>query len=386
MRGHAGEAGLGSRPHPRASGMRRALAGLPRATANHRRDPGVAWEVSVCAGAGLGAAGANASRWRRREAACGEPGPDSGRRLSAEGQTHPPALQAAPGGPRLGPGSEPAPQACPPASRLRPAPAQAPPPEAHRPRPRPPAARPPPPSARLRSGGGRSRKPGADGGVDREAAALSPAARTRPSPAAGARAARAGMAAAAEPRARAWLGGSSPRPGSPASSPELGGRGRARPGPGSGSGSGSGPERAGARTPGPAASGHSFRKVTLTKPTFCHLCSDFIWGLAGFLCDGERPRPHHRPQPLAQNGSSSPALLAVASSGQPLAPRGRSVLASDPLQGGDKDWLFQGLGGTRWLPRTMGLRKNPLPGLPHLGRDSMGGEHCGLHGAGAVTG
>ncbi|XP_055977482.1 diacylglycerol kinase theta isoform X2 [Sorex fumeus] len=31
--------------------------------------------------------------------------------------------------------------------------------------------------------------------------------------------------------------------------------------------------------------GHRFRKVTLTKPTFCHLCSDFIWGLAGFLCD-----------------------------------------------------------------------------------------------------
>ncbi|XP_029808526.1 diacylglycerol kinase theta, partial [Suricata suricatta] len=54
---------------------------------------------------------------------------------------------------------------------------------------------------------------------------------------------------------------------------------------GPGSGSGSGPERAGARPPGPAATGHSFRKVTLTKPTFCHLCSDFIWGLAGFLCD-----------------------------------------------------------------------------------------------------
>lgn len=31
--------------------------------------------------------------------------------------------------------------------------------------------------------------------------------------------------------------------------------------------------------------GHSFRKVTLTKPTFCHSCSDFIWGLAGFLCE-----------------------------------------------------------------------------------------------------
>ncbi|XP_004383634.1 diacylglycerol kinase theta, partial [Trichechus manatus latirostris] len=49
---------------------------------------------------------------------------------------------------------------------------------------------------------------------------------------------------------------------------------------------GPGAERAGARTPVPAAAlGHSFRKVTLTKPTFCHLCSDFIWGLAGFLCD-----------------------------------------------------------------------------------------------------
>ncbi|PNI30780.1 DGKQ isoform 2 [Pan troglodytes] len=90
------------------------------------------------------------------------------------------------------------------------------------------------------------------------------------------------MAAAAEPGARAWLGGGSPRPGSPACSPVLGSGGRARPGPGPGPG----PERAGARAPGPAATpGHSFRKVTLTKPTFCHLCSDFIWGLAGFLCD-----------------------------------------------------------------------------------------------------
>lgn len=33
------------------------------------------------------------------------------------------------------------------------------------------------------------------------------------------------------------------------------------------------------------STGHSFRKVTLTKPTFCHSCSDFIWGLAGFLCE-----------------------------------------------------------------------------------------------------
>ncbi|XP_016014754.2 diacylglycerol kinase theta isoform X2 [Rousettus aegyptiacus] len=91
------------------------------------------------------------------------------------------------------------------------------------------------------------------------------------------------MAAAAEPGARAWLGGGSPRAGSPNSSPDLGSRGRARPGPGSGLGAG--PERTGAKPSGPAALGHSFRKVMLTKPTFCHLCSDFIWGLAGFLCD-----------------------------------------------------------------------------------------------------
>ncbi|KAL4641655.1 diacylglycerol kinase theta [Arapaima gigas] len=33
------------------------------------------------------------------------------------------------------------------------------------------------------------------------------------------------------------------------------------------------------------APGHGFRKVTLTKPTFCHHCGDFIWGLVGFLCE-----------------------------------------------------------------------------------------------------
>ncbi|XP_072803727.1 diacylglycerol kinase theta isoform X2 [Vicugna pacos] len=91
------------------------------------------------------------------------------------------------------------------------------------------------------------------------------------------------MAAAAESGARAWLSGGSPRPGSPTSSPELGAGSRSRLGPGSGPGSGI--ERPGARPPGPSAPGHSFRKVTLTKPTFCHLCSDFIWGLAGILCD-----------------------------------------------------------------------------------------------------
>uniref|UniRef100_A0A668A5I5 Diacylglycerol kinase n=1 Tax=Myripristis murdjan TaxID=586833 RepID=A0A668A5I5_9TELE len=34
-----------------------------------------------------------------------------------------------------------------------------------------------------------------------------------------------------------------------------------------------------------SATGHCFKKVTLTKPTFCHSCSDFIWGLIGFLCE-----------------------------------------------------------------------------------------------------
>uniref|UniRef100_A0A3Q1ENE3 Diacylglycerol kinase n=1 Tax=Acanthochromis polyacanthus TaxID=80966 RepID=A0A3Q1ENE3_9TELE len=34
-----------------------------------------------------------------------------------------------------------------------------------------------------------------------------------------------------------------------------------------------------------SAPGHCFRKVTLTKPTFCHSCSDFIWGIVGFLCE-----------------------------------------------------------------------------------------------------
>ncbi|XP_038555724.1 diacylglycerol kinase theta isoform X2 [Micropterus salmoides] len=34
-----------------------------------------------------------------------------------------------------------------------------------------------------------------------------------------------------------------------------------------------------------SAPGHCLKKVTLTKPTFCHSCSDFIWGLIGFLCE-----------------------------------------------------------------------------------------------------
>ncbi|XP_036903254.1 diacylglycerol kinase theta isoform X2 [Sturnira hondurensis] len=119
------------------------------------------------------------------------------------------------------------------------------------------------------------------------------------------------MAAAAEPRPRAWLGGGSPRTSSPASSPDLGGGGRARLGPRSGPGSG--PERAGARTPGPTAPGHTFRRVTLTKPTYCHLCSDFIWGLAGFLCDVCNFMSHEKCLKLVKTPCTSvaPSLVRV---------------------------------------------------------------------------
>lgn len=78
------------------------------------------------------------------EAACGEPGPDSGLSLSAEGQAHPPALQASPSSPSLGRGSDPG-SAGPPAgfpppvgTNRGPAPSpQAPPQKAHRPSPGP---------------------------------------------------------------------------------------------------------------------------------------------------------------------------------------------------------------------------------------------------------
>ncbi|KAK0135963.1 Diacylglycerol kinase theta [Merluccius polli] len=74
--------------------------------------------------------------------------------------------------------------------------------------------------------------------------------------------------------------------GSPASSP-LAGKKKAQRSPGSGSGPGSGPGSGSCRPRprGGGSAGHSFRRVTLTKPTFCHNCSDFVWGLVGFLCE-----------------------------------------------------------------------------------------------------
>uniref|UniRef100_A0A8C9FM91 Diacylglycerol kinase n=1 Tax=Pavo cristatus TaxID=9049 RepID=A0A8C9FM91_PAVCR len=68
--------------------------------------------------------------------------------------------------------------------------------------------------------------------------------------------------------ARSVLGGS------PASSPVLSGRGHVS------SSSSSFSSSSSAIPPG-----HSFRRVTLTKPTFCHYCTDFIWALAGYQCE-----------------------------------------------------------------------------------------------------
>lgn len=108
--------------------------------------------------------------------------------------------------------------------------------------------------------------------------------------------------------ARSLLGGS--RGLSPASSPLMGrgGKSRSLPTPSSSSSSTSLQQTHHHQPQTPPASpkqppppppptargsppGHCFRRVTLTKPTFCHYCTDFIWGLAGYLCEGNAAVP-----------------------------------------------------------------------------------------------
>jgi len=48
------------------------------------------------------------------------------------------------------------------------------------------------------------------------------------------------------------------------------------------------------------ANGHVFTKKTFHKPTYCHHCSDMLWGLIqqGYICEGRQPRrtrKHHYP-------------------------------------------------------------------------------------------
>ncbi|KAM8960987.1 diacylglycerol kinase theta [Pelodytes ibericus] len=76
---------------------------------------------------------------------------------------------------------------------------------------------------------------------------------------------------------------------SPSSSPKLGGKTRTpqqhqRHGSNTSSSSSPGTKHQQLKQ-APSSPGHSFKKVTLTKPTFCHHCTDFIWGLGGFQCE-----------------------------------------------------------------------------------------------------
>ncbi|KAG8594989.1 hypothetical protein GDO81_001388 [Engystomops pustulosus] len=73
---------------------------------------------------------------------------------------------------------------------------------------------------------------------------------------------------------------------SPSSSPKLGGgRSRTPPQQHKQSPSSPGSKHQQLRQSPAASPGHSFKKVTLTKPTFCHHCTDFIWGLGGYQCE-----------------------------------------------------------------------------------------------------
>lgn len=41
-----------------------------------------------------------------------------------------------------------------------------------------------------------------------------------------------------------------------------------------------------------ASHGHSFSKKTFHKPTYCHSCTDMLWGLIqqGYICEGKGKR------------------------------------------------------------------------------------------------
>ncbi|KAJ8894053.1 hypothetical protein PR048_006663 [Dryococelus australis] len=41
----------------------------------------------------------------------------------------------------------------------------------------------------------------------------------------------------------------------------------------------------------PASHGHTFTKKTFHKPTYCHHCTDMLWGLIqqGYICEGRSP-------------------------------------------------------------------------------------------------
>ncbi|OCT59255.1 diacylglycerol kinase theta [Xenopus laevis] len=85
-----------------------------------------------------------------------------------------------------------------------------------------------------------------------------------------------------------YRGGGGSNNSSPSSSPKLGG-GRNRTPPQQHKRTASPHSSPGAKhqqlKQAPLSPAHSFRKVTLTKPTFCHHCTDFIWGLGGFQCE-----------------------------------------------------------------------------------------------------
>ncbi|XP_053735044.1 diacylglycerol kinase theta-like isoform X1 [Synchiropus splendidus] len=54
--------------------------------------------------------------------------------------------------------------------------------------------------------------------------------------------------------------------------------------------------------------GHRFRRAALTKPSYCHGCSAFIWGLIGFQCEVCNFMSHEKC--LKTQGSTCPTMMA----------------------------------------------------------------------------